>query len=400
MRAALGVALAAGCAAAVMAGARPPARNDIIAVRLGVGAAATRIVVDLRGAASGEVDDGEGGAARLALVLKGASAPADLAGAGQGLVRGWRIEPTGGGARLVLVLAQAAEIQRRFLLPPADGNPDYRYVIDIAARGPAVARSASPPRAPAPPSAQDVAPMASATPVALVSQPPEHARKVVVIDPGHGGRDSGAIGAGSYEKNVTLATALALKARLERTGRYVVVMTRQTDVYVPLEERVQIARSAGADLFLSLHADSGSDPSIHGASVYTLSERGQQRVGYVLHRNEWFLQEAADSDDRAVGQILLDLTQRTTRNRSASFAQTLIETIGDRATLLPRSQRDANYFVLLAPDVPAALLEMGFITNPADETRLNDEGERAALADKIAQSIDTYFAGRTRLAER
>jgi N-acetylmuramoyl-L-alanine amidase len=177
-------------------------------------------------------------------------------------------------------------------------------------------------------------------------------------------------------------------------------MTRQTDVYIPLEERVQIARRAGADLFLSLHADSGADPAIHGASVYTLSERGQERVGYVLHRNEWFAQEAADSDDRAVGQILLDLTQRTTRNRSASFAQTLIETIGDRSALLPRSQRDASYFVLLAPDVPAALLEMGFITNPDDEARLNDPDQRAALTDKIAQSIDAYFAGKTRLAER
>jgi N-acetylmuramoyl-L-alanine amidase len=101
-----------------------------------------------------------------------------------------------------------------------------------------------------------------------------------------------------------------------------------------------------------------------------------------------------------VGQILLDLTQRTTRNRSAIFAQDLIEHVGDRAPLLQRSQRDAGYFVLLAPDVPAALLEMGFITNPADEVRLNDPHERAAIADKIAQSIDTYFDGPTQLAAR
>ena len=183
-------------------------------------------------------------------------------------------------------------------------------------------------------------------------------------------------------------------------GRYKVVMTRDSDVFIPLEDRVQIARRAGADLFISLHADSGADPAIHGASVYTLSERGQQRVGYVLGRNEWFLQQAAESDDHAVGQILLDLTQRTTRNRSASFAQGLIERVGDRATLLPRSQRDAGYFVLLAPDVPAALLEMGFITNPTDEARLNDPEQRAALADKIAQAIDAYFTSRTKLAER
>ena len=109
-------------------------------------------------------------------------------------------------------------------------------------------------------------------------------------------------------------------------------------------------------------------------------------------RNEWFLQAGRRGDDPAVGQILLDLTQRTTRNRSATFAQTLIERVGDRAPLLPRSQRDAGYFVLLAPDVPAALLEMGFITNPADEARLNDPGQRAALDGQDRPgAIDAYF---------
>ena len=98
--------------------------------------------------------------------------------------------------------------------------------------------------------------------------------------------------------------------------------------------------------------------------------------------------------------LFRSLPQRTTRNRSASFAQGLIERVGDRAALLPRSQRDAGYFVLLAPDVPAALLEMGFITNPSDEARLNDPAQRGALADKITQAIDAYFTSRTRLAER
>ena len=163
---------------------------------------------------------------------------------------------------------------------------------------------------------------------------------------------------------------------------------------------MQIARKAGADLFLSLHADSAADPTTHGASVYTLSEKGEQRVGYVLGQHEWFLQQAVNGDDQAVGQILLDLTERTTRNRSATFAKTLIERVGDRAPLLPRSQRDAGYFVLLAPDVPAALLEMGFITNPADEARLNDADQRQALVGKIGQAIDAYFASRTKVAAR
>ncbi|HEX3917754.1 MAG TPA: N-acetylmuramoyl-L-alanine amidase [Caulobacteraceae bacterium] len=396
MRVGLGLVLAAGCAAAVMAGARQTSGPDVVNVRLGGGASETRVVVDMHAAASGSLDDADASPTELTLILKGASTANVLKGVGQGLVRGWRVENGAGGAHLVLDLAQSVAVERRFLLPPADGAANYRYVIDLAAKGPALARA--PNRGAA---ASVAAPAADPAPAvqlaANLQAPPEHVRKVIVIDPGHGGRDSGAVGSSSYEKNVTLATALALKARLERTGRYQVVMTRDSDVYVPLEERVQIARRAGADLFLSLHADSG-DASTHGASIYTLSERGEQRVGYVLGRNEWFLQEAAD--DQAVGQILLDLTQRTTRNRSAAFAQTLIANIGDRAPLLPRSQRDANYFVLLAPDVPAALLEMGFITNPADEARLNDPDARAALADKIAQSIDAFFNRGTRLAER
>jgi len=393
MRAALGLGLAAGCAVAVAASARLPDAPDVVSVRLGGDSGQTRIVVDLRRAASGVADPDAASPTRIALILKGASAPSPLKGAGRGVVRGWKIADAPGGARLTLELTGKAVVTRRFLLPPADGVADYRYVIDVtAAAGPA-------PRTLAAAAVQGYEAAQVAQPV--VTDPHQaHPRKIVVIDPGHGGKDPGAQGAYSFEKNITLPTALALKARLEATGRYHVVMTRSTDVFIPLEERVQIARRAGADLFLSLHADSGPSASIHGASIYTLSEQGRQRVGSVLGRHEWFLQQAADSDDQAVGQILLDLTQRTTRNRSAAFAQTLIERVGDRASLLGRSQRDASYFVLLAPDVPAALLEMGFITNPGDEARLNDPAQRGALADKITQAIDAYFAGRTRLAER
>jgi len=388
--AALGVLFAALCAVAVAAGARKPADPDVVAVRLGGDSTTTRIVIDLRKSASGALDPDDAAPGQLAMILKGASTPGVLKGEGRGLVRRWVVADAPGGARLTLDLAQKADISRRFLLPPADGVTDYRYVVDIVARGgadPAMAKAA-----------QQGYAIAAASPAAPQSTP--HLKKIIVLDPGHGGKDSGAIGANSFEKNITLAEALAVKARLEKTGRYQVVMTRDSDVFIPLEQRVQIARQAGADLFLSLHADSGSDPAIHGASVYTLSEQGQQRVGYVLGRNEWFLQQAAEGDDHAVGQILLDLTQRTTRNRSAGFAQGLIERVGDRATLLPRSQRDAGYFVLLAPDVPAALLEMGFITNPGDEARLNNPDQRAALADKIAQAIDAYFTSRTRIAAR
>jgi len=376
-RVTLGALVAAACAVTVAAGVGTSAPSDVLGVRLGGDQDETRVVVDLKTPVSGALAAGPG---RIDLVLKGASAAAPIQGAGRGLVRDWSVDRASGGARLTLDLAAQAQVRRRFLLPPADGVANYRYVVDIASQAPEAA--ALPAAAPATPAA------------------PPRARKMIVLDPGHGGKDPGAQGQGYDEKTLTLAAALALKDRLERTGRYQVVMTRAGDEFISLEDRVQIARSAGADLFLSLHADSGPDRATHGATVYTLSEKGETRVGYVLSRHEWFLMPTTNNNDQAVGQILLDLTQRSTRNRSAIFAQDLIERVGDAAPLVPRSQRDANYFVLLAPDVPAALLEMGFITNPADASRLNNERERAALADRIAQAIDAYFAAPTRFAAR
>jgi N-acetylmuramoyl-L-alanine amidase len=223
--------------------------------------------------------------------------------------------------------------------------------------------------------------------------------KVIVVDAGHGGHDTGARSQVRNEKDINLAAALALKARLEKMGRYKVVLTRDADVFIPLETRVQIARQAKADLFISLHSDSaGSDPVPHGASVYTLSDHGQTRVSTVLGPHEWFAQAGDRRTEPAVRQILLDLTQRSTRNRSSEFAGLLIGHIGDRVDLLPRSHRDASYFVLLAPDVPAVLLEMGFITNPADEMRLTDPAQRESLMNGVAEAIDAYFSGGTRLS--
>jgi len=386
-RIALGLAFATACVAAVAGGAQEQAASDVVRVRLGGDLSETRIVIDLRRSTHGQVDSL--GGSKIALTLSDVSA-GDLQGPGRGLVHAWRLERSAGQTRLSLDLAAAAAVERRFLLPPADGVSAYRYVLDLTAI-----------KAPAAVAQSQAKPQLLAATVQLPPVDASHGgRKVIVLDPGHGGKDPGAQGAKSDEKDVTLAAALALKARLERTGRYQVVMTRRTDTYIPLDERVKIARSADADLFLSLHADSGSDPATHGASVYTLSERGAARVGSVLGHDEWFLQEARQDDDQAVGQILLDLTQRSTRNKSALFAQTLIDRVGDQAPLLARSRRDASYFVLLAPDVPAALLEMGFITNPADEARLDDPAARSVLMDRVAQAIDAYFAGQTKLAAR
>jgi N-acetylmuramoyl-L-alanine amidase len=236
-----------------------------------------------------------------------------------------------------------------------------------------------------------ITPIVHAIPISLT--------KVIVIDPGHGGHDPGALGAQGFEKDVNLAAALALKERLERSPRYRVVLTREDDTYVPLEDRVRIAQRAGADLFISLHSDSGGDATVRGASVYTLSDKASNRATRFVKRDDWFM-KASLTGDRGVSDILFDLTQRATKNRSAAFANVLVSHIDGKAPLLRRSQRDAGFMVLLAPDVPAVLLEMGFVTNAEDEQFLRDPIQRKRLMNAVGDSIDDYFAEATRLAAR
>lgn len=372
----VGLTLSGFGVSAVAQGATAP---GLLKVRLGGDQLETRVVIDLDRSVTGKlVSDGADG--KVVVSLPRIDAPADLRGGGQGLVRRWNVDrAAGGSSRLNLELAREAEVHRRFLLPPGDGVKTYRYVIDLKARPgsrPTTTRPALPGARPAP----------------VVTRAPERKGvRVVVIDAGHGGKDPGAIGSRTHEKDVTLAAAKALKARLEKSGRYKVVLTRTGDTYVPLEGRVQIARGADADLFISLHADSGPTADIRGASVYTLSEKGERRVASVLRKDDW-LMPASLGADRAVSDILLDLTQRATRNRSAIFAELLLEHIGDETELLRRSHRDANLAVLLAPDVPAVLLEMGFVNNPEDERALTDPNRRSRMMGAVADAIDAWFA--------
>jgi N-acetylmuramoyl-L-alanine amidase len=358
--------------------------GGVIAVRLGGDRTTTRVVIELDRAAKGRLIDDAASANRVVLALPGVQALSSMTGKGEGLVKSWSVDEVAGAARIKLELAGRATVRRRFLLPPGDGVTVYRYVMDVeAAPGAVIAAAPGPMSAdPAPP--------------ALVKP----GKRVVVIDAGHGGKDPGAAGASSLEKDVTLATARALKSRLERTGRYRVVLTRAGDVYIPLDERVTIARQAGADLFISLHADSGSDRSLRGASVYTLSEKGVDRAARLaMSRDDWTRDMSLSGRDPQVDRILLDLTQRATTNRSAAFAKLLLDDLDGRATLLQRSHRDAGFAVLLAPDVPAVLLEMGFITNQDDEARLTDPAKRIQLVEGVAEAVDSYFGAERKPAQ-
>lgn len=369
---AIGAAIAVAAAAVGAQGAPPP---ELLRVRLGGDMVQTRVVIDLQKSVSGRLIS-DGAADRTIVIGLPDVSSAMLEGDGQGLVRGWSIERQSGQTRLKIRLLRDAVVARRFLLPPGDGVTTYRYVIDLQGRG-AMPPLASPAPAPGKPT--------------RIRAPAPNARKVIVIDAGHGGKDPGAAGARSREKDVNLAAAKALKARLEKSGRYRVVLTRSDDTFIPLEERVAIARRASADLFISLHADSGPETA-QGASVYTLSERGERRVNQVLGRDDRLFNVSYGNP--SVSQILLDLTQRSTKNRSAGFAELMLDHISTCAPLLRRSHRDGSLVVLLAPDVPAVLLEMGFITNDADERRLTDPAGRRRMMDAVGDAIDAWFAAR------
>lgn len=367
----------AGVAVATAQGPAAPA--GVQKVRFGGDRLETRVVIDLDRAAAGKLISDGMSDQRLVMALPNVLVSGDLQGTGQGLVKRWVIDEVAGGARLRLDLTGKAEVRRRFLLPPGDGATAYRYVIDLKA-----VDGAPPVAAPQVPRLTLASGPVKAAPLRL--------KKVIVIDAGHGGKDPGSLGVNVFEKDVTLAAAKALKARLERTGRFQVVLTRETDTFIPLEGRVQIARRADADLFISLHADSGPDVSTRGASVYTVSDKGSERVGLVLDKDDWLMKANLPGRDRAVSQILLDLSQRATKNRSAAFAQLLLASVGEETTLLRRSHRDAGFIVLLAPDVPAVLLEMGFITNPEDEAFLTTKASRNRLVDAVGDSIEAYFS--------
>jgi N-acetylmuramoyl-L-alanine amidase len=389
-----------GLGAAAAAAAQDDTGAGVLKVRLGGDAHQTRVVVELDRSVQGSLVSGETEARTVVVALPQVGAPGGMQGAGAGLVKAWSVDEASGGARIKLELVRPAVIKRRFLLAPGDGISVYRYVIDLAEDGDgqdsgsvdALSVSASVVAA----APEPIRPEKVKAPL----QPLVPSKKVVVIDAGHGGKDSGALGADAHEKDLTLAAARTLRDRLERSGRYKVVLTRDTDVFIPLERRVQIARRANADLFISLHADSGTDPSIRGATVYTLSEKGADRAARKAIDHEGFVDVALPGSDEAVNRILLDLTQRGTVNRSSTFAETLLHRIGDRTPLLQRSHRDAGYMVLLAPDVPAVLLEMGFITNADDERALGDPDHRKLLMDGVAQAIDDYFAQESRFAMR
>lgn len=234
----------------------------------------------------------------------------------------------------------------------------------------------------------------------------KNAKPVIMIDPGHGGIDPGAITPSNlHEKNVALAVGLELRKALLATGRYEVRMTRSTDVFISLDRRIVATRQSGADLFISLHADSieevDSASSIRGATVYTLSERASDEQARLMAEKENASDliagiETANSDaaDQVKG-ILIDLMKRETANFSAEFSKSLVKRLGKAVPLSRDPQRSAAFKVLKQTYAPAVLIELGYMTNPQDEQLFNSPEWRRKVAEQVKDAVDAHFARQT-----
>ncbi|MBL8481252.1 MAG: N-acetylmuramoyl-L-alanine amidase, partial [Rhodocyclaceae bacterium] len=220
----------------------------------------------------------------------------------------------------------------------------------------------------------------------------------IVLDPGHGGEDPGALGqGGSREKDVTLAIAKRLKTRIEADPNMRVLLTRDSDFFVPLQNRVSKARRVQADLFVSIHADAFVKPHARGSSVFVLSERGASSAAA-----RWLAARENSADvigginvdtrDPYLARTLLDLSQTATSTDSLKLAKAVLGEIGTINTLHKAQVEEAGFAVLKAPDIPSILVETAFISNPEEERRLNDEAYQAKLADAILRGIRRYLA--------
>lgn len=233
-----------------------------------------------------------------------------------------------------------------------------------------------------------------------IAGPSDPSRPLVVIDAGHGGHDPGALGVDFREKTLTLGLALALREELLREGGVRVALTRADDRFLALDERVDIARKLGADLFLSIHADSaGEQDNITGATVYTLSSKASSEAAARVAARENSadsvngVQLAGRSD--TVANILVDLAQRRTSEQSAAFASLIVREGEGVLKFHPDPRRSADFVVLRAPDLASALYESGFISNPADAARLTSPEGRKRFATVMARAIRIYFARQT-----
>ena len=314
-----------------------------------------------------------------------------------GLVSSTRLGSVGvDGVRVVFDLMQPVVIKKVFMLPP-QSNFNWRFVIDVeVASERDFAKLVGNDNAFTSSHYSDSGVKKTQNKTQKSKHFKPETKKVIVLDPGHGGVDPGAIGvSGVYEKTITLAMAKELKEELDKSGKYKVYLTRNRDVFIPLRERVRIARRYDADLFLSIHADSALNRRATGLSVYTLSEKASDKEAAALAEKENKADIVAGLDfaehSKEVSDVLLNLAQRETLNRSSELATFMVQEMRKTIRILNDTHRFAGFAVLKAPDVPSILLELGYLSNRVEEKQLQQKTYRKKLAVSAQKAIDKYF---------
>jgi N-acetylmuramoyl-L-alanine amidase len=313
--------------------------------------------------------------------------PPNTGESGRGLIKAFRYGlMMTGGSRIVIDLTRPARVDKTYVLDAANDQPS-RIVLDLTAvdkdafmRTIALDNRVREPAAAAKP------------------QPKSDARPIVVLDPGHGGIDNGTKAAsGEMEKNIVLDFALLLRDKIEKAGKYHVVMTRTDDTFVALADRVQLARAQQASLFISIHADAlpRGEGDAQGASVYTLSETASDSEAARLAETENRADVIAGVDltfaPNDVADILIDLAQRETKTFSVQFARGLIDSMKTVTRIHKNSLKSAGFRVLKAPDIPSVLIELGYVSNKQDLKSLTSADWREHTADSMVQAIDRFF---------
>lgn len=325
--------------------------------------------------------------------------PSKAGETGRGLIKAFRYGLVmAGGSRIVVDVAKPVRVDRAFVLEPRDGQP-ARLVLDLAAidRDTFMRNMAQQSREQVKTPAVDPRKIEAA-------QSSGDPRPLIVIDPGHGGPDTGAKVADGeiMEKHMVLDFSMTLRDQLEKSGKYRVVLTRTDDTFIPLAERVKFARQRQAALFISIHADSlpKDEGDAQGATVYTLSDKPSDNEAAKLAETENRSDVVAGIDlsrePGDVADILVDLAQRETKGYSHQFARTLVGEMKSTMRLHKKPLKSAGFVVLKAPDVPSVLVELGYMTNKQDLKLLMSESWRAKAAQSMVQGVDAFF--RTRMA--
>ena len=335
--------------------------------------------------------------------------PPGIGTGGRGLIKAFRyglVLP--GGSRIVFDLTGPAKIANASVLAAANGQPARLVLeleeVDRTTFVQMLAPESRPELRPAIAGAKEGSLPISTMPAKLeapaVSPSPPDTRPVIVIDPGHGGPDNGTQSGTESEKNLVLGFALILRDRIEKGGKYRVVMTRTDDTFIPLDDRVKFARAQSAALFVSIHADAlpRHEGDAQGATIYTLSDRASdaeaERLAEAENKADAIGGVNLTAEPTEVADILIDLAQRETRTFSNRFARVLMGEMKTVTRMHKNPLKSAGFRVLKAPDVPSVLVELGYVSNKDDMEHLASENWRTRTAGSVAHAIDMFFAKR------